>query len=80
VVELDSQAYHHTRAAFESDRERDAELQAAGYRVLRITHRRLEHEPATVLNLVRLLLSWSPARPGCAPGAAARARHGVPVW
>ena len=42
VVELDSHGYHGTRAAFEDDRVRDAILQAAGYRVIRITHRRLE--------------------------------------
>lgn len=34
VVELDGYAYHRTRAAFERDRRRDADLQLAGYRVL----------------------------------------------
>jgi very-short-patch-repair endonuclease len=41
IVELDGYQYHRTRRAFESDRVRDAELQLAGYRTLRITHRRL---------------------------------------
>jgi very-short-patch-repair endonuclease len=67
VVELDSRTYHQTRAAFERDRERDADLQAAGFRVIRITHRRLEQEPGEMVGLVRLLLSRWPERPGGAP-------------
>ena len=39
IVELDGYETHGTRRAFESDRRRDAALQAAGYRVLRFTHR-----------------------------------------
>ena len=45
VVEFDGWAYHCTRAAFERDRERDAELQLAGERVLRVTNRQLEGAP-----------------------------------
>jgi very-short-patch-repair endonuclease len=56
VVELDGYAYHHTRAAFERDRERDARLQVAGYRVLRVTHRRLMEEPPSLINALRSLL------------------------
>src|SRR3954471_10430369 len=48
VVEVDGYAYHGTRAAFERDRRRDADLQAAGFRVLRITWRRLQDEPLAV--------------------------------
>jgi predicted transcriptional regulator of viral defense system len=48
VVELDSRTHHERRSAFESDRIRDAELQLAGYRVLRITHRRFYRDRATV--------------------------------
>jgi very-short-patch-repair endonuclease/predicted transcriptional regulator of viral defense system len=44
IVELDGRRYHHSR--FEQDRERDAELVAAGYRVVRITWRRLVESPA----------------------------------
>ncbi len=36
---------------------RDAILQAAGYRVIRITHRRMEDAPAEVVRLLRALLS-----------------------
>jgi len=57
VVELDGYAFHRTRRTFEADRIRDAALQLAGYRVLRITHRRLDSEPAAVLEAVRTLLA-----------------------
>ena len=56
VVELDGHAYHRTRAAFERDRMRDAALQQAGHRVLRVTDRRLRAEPAAVVETVRSLL------------------------
>jgi very-short-patch-repair endonuclease len=42
IVEVDGYAYHASRAAFERDRARDAELQARGYRVIRITWRQIE--------------------------------------
>ena len=41
VVELDSYGIHTTREAFEKDRARDRDLQARGYRVLRVTWRQL---------------------------------------
>lgn len=50
VVELDSRRYHATLSAFEGDRIRDAILQNAGLRVLRITARRLENEPAAAVS------------------------------
>ena len=49
VVEVDGYAYHATRAAFERDRRRDAALQAAGYRVIRVTWRRIVDEPEAVI-------------------------------
>lgn len=64
VVEVDSWSFHRHRAAFERDRARDAAIQANGYQVIRVTHRRLERESATVaVELRRLLL-----RPGRAGG------------
>ena len=48
VVELDSRDYHATLRAFERDRVRDAILQKAGFRVLRVTSKRLDNEPAAV--------------------------------
>lgn len=59
VVELDSRAYHLSRAAFERDRIRDATLQLAGYRVLRVTHARLEREPNAITETVRSLLAMA---------------------
>jgi very-short-patch-repair endonuclease len=56
VVELDGRATHGTRAAFERDRLRDTALQLAGYRVLRVTHRRMAAEPEEVIRAVRRLL------------------------
>jgi len=49
IVEVDGHAFHHTRAAFERDRRRDAALIAAGHRVIRITWRRLTGEPKAVI-------------------------------
>src|SRR5918992_3105529 len=48
IVEVDGWTYHRTRTAFERDRRKDAALQAAGYRVVRITWRRLTKEPYSV--------------------------------
>lgn len=56
VVELDGFAFHRHRAAFERDRARDTALQVAGYRTIRITHRRLHSEAATVAKELRALL------------------------
>lgn len=59
IVELDSFGHHGTRAAFERDRERDAVLQLAGYRILRVTYRRLRREPKAVAEAVLSVLSGS---------------------
>jgi very-short-patch-repair endonuclease len=59
IVEVDSFEHHGGRLVFESDRTRDAYLQRAGYRVLRITHRRLKHEPAAVARDLIFFLSAS---------------------
>jgi len=56
VVEADGYGFHAHRAAFERDRARDAARQAAGYRVVRLTHRRLEQEPKEVAAELRRLL------------------------
>jgi very-short-patch-repair endonuclease len=53
IVELDGRSYHQTRAAFERDRLRDAALQLAGYRVLRVTRRWLDAEPEAVIEVIR---------------------------
>jgi very-short-patch-repair endonuclease len=45
VVEFDSWEFHGHREAFERDRVRDADLQADGYRVIRVTWRQLTKQP-----------------------------------
>lgn len=56
AVEIDSREHHMTTVAFEEDRRRDADLMLAGYRVLRITWRRLRDEPEAVAETLRVLL------------------------
>ncbi len=56
VVEMDSRKFHLNERAFENDRIRDGVLQAAGYRVGRITYRRLETDPESVLRSVVSLI------------------------
>jgi very-short-patch-repair endonuclease len=63
VVELDSWEYHGHRAAFERDRARDPKLMIAGYRTIRVTHRRLDHEAAKLADEIRQLLAQDSAAP-----------------
>ena len=56
IVEVDGFETHGTRAMFESDRVRDAELQILGWRVLRTTWRQLERTPQEFLDRLRRLL------------------------
>jgi very-short-patch-repair endonuclease len=56
VVELDGRAVHGTTLAFERDRERDRMLQAAGWRVIRVTWNQLHQDAALVaMDLKRIL-------------------------
>jgi G:T-mismatch repair DNA endonuclease (very short patch repair protein) len=61
VVELDGRRWHDTRLAIESDRRRDNELVAAGWRVVRVTWRALVDDPAAVVQLVRRLMAGTVA-------------------
>jgi hypothetical protein len=56
AVELDSWEFHRHRAAFENDRERDTELQVAGYRTIRVTDRRMKADAAALAAQLRELL------------------------
>ena len=56
IVEVDGYEFHRTRAAFERDRARDAALLREGYRVLRVTDRRLKQDQAGVAADIRALL------------------------
>jgi hypothetical protein len=62
VVELDGHATHSTRAAYERDRARDRVLQAAGWRVVRVTWRQLHGDPDRVAaDLAALLARYAQA-------------------
>lgn len=63
VVELDSWEFHAHREAFEGDRARDPKLLLAGYRTIRITHRRLDREPEVLANQIKHLLERAPPAP-----------------
>jgi very-short-patch-repair endonuclease len=54
VVETDGWESHHTRAAFERDRRRDAALVASGLAVLRFTWRQLRDRPRIVADRLRM--------------------------
>lgn len=56
IAETDGFRYHGHRGAFESDRARDAHLQALGYRVVRFTYRQVVDEPAEIADSLRALL------------------------
>lgn len=60
IVELDGNATHATRSAFESDRARDRALVAAGWRVMRITWRQLHDEPQALTRDLRASLTARP--------------------
>jgi very-short-patch-repair endonuclease len=60
IVEADGYFFHKSRAQFEADRRRDAKLQLLGYRILRITQRRLSQEPARVAEEIKALLASRP--------------------
>ena len=57
---MDSTRHHHTLTAFHHDRETDAFLTAAGYRVLRFTDRQIDNDETTVASRLRAVLT--PAR------------------
>jgi very-short-patch-repair endonuclease len=60
IVELDSRGFHGTTAAFERDRARDRVLQAAGWRVVRVTWRQLHDDGGGVAADLRELRRYPP--------------------
>lgn len=60
VVELDGYDTHSSRQAFEDDRARDRKLQAAGWRVIRITWRQLHQDQRTLERELHALLIKPP--------------------
>ena len=63
IVELDGRWVHDVAEAFERDRVRDRRLEAAGWRVVRITWRQLHDTPDEVEADLRKLLAPEPAPP-----------------
>ena len=49
IVELDSWAYHRTRASFEADRARDRQLTRMGFTIMRVADRELLTAPRAVV-------------------------------
>jgi very-short-patch-repair endonuclease len=62
VVEADSRTFHGHALAFHNDRQRDLELELAGWHVLRITWRQVLDEPERVVRLLRSRLGPTGAR------------------
>ena len=61
AVETDGWGTHGRRRGFEDDRAKDARLMATGWRVLRVTYRRLRREPAAVLAELAAVLALARA-------------------
>lgn len=55
IVELDGRRYHDRAGAFETDRARDARLQAGGFRVVRVTGQRLHRDAGELVSQLRAL-------------------------
>ena len=77
VVEVDGVAFHSTRAAVERDRRKDAELEAAGYVLKRLTWGQITRQREAVVARLTRALSAGPASarplvaaatPGSPPG------------
>jgi very-short-patch-repair endonuclease len=57
VVEMDSREFHLNTRAFERDRRRDETLQRAGFKVLRLTYKRLQDDPHGAVESVLAMIS-----------------------
>lgn len=62
IIELDGFGTHGTRDAFQSDRERDRKLVAAGWRIVRFTWVDIQERPERVAVELRLLLAQAKAQ------------------
>jgi very-short-patch-repair endonuclease len=63
VAELDGRRFHDHLDGFERDRDKDANLMAAGYRVIRITWRRLDTDPEREARRLHALLAQPTSEP-----------------
>jgi hypothetical protein len=57
VAELDGYAFHATKGAFETDRERDADLLNVGFSTIRITYTRLKQQEAKEAKRLKEILA-----------------------
>jgi very-short-patch-repair endonuclease len=57
VIQADGRAHHSSATAFEDDRARTNQLEAAGYTVLRLTWKQVTRDPDAVVALVRAALA-----------------------
>jgi hypothetical protein len=57
VIEADGFRYHDDRRGFDKERARGNDLEAMGWRVLRVTSQHLETEPASVAAWIRRALN-----------------------
>lgn len=55
-IEFDSVSFHADRRAFEADRRKHNDLEAAGWRILHVTWQMLTAEPELVLDRIRRLI------------------------
>jgi very-short-patch-repair endonuclease len=74
VVEADSRRHHAIEVAFERDHKRNRELLAAGYRLLRVSWREAENEPAAVFAVIRSELEQRGSASSGATGEISRRR------
>lgn len=75
IVELDGRAWHDTRAAFERDRARDRMLQAAGWRVIRVTWAQLKSDAGAVIADLATVLGSVAGQEGVGAAAPASLRR-----
>jgi len=57
IVEVDGYAYHSSKRSFEQDRKRDAQLEARGYAVIRVTWAHLTSSPEAVVGWIAAALA-----------------------
>jgi very-short-patch-repair endonuclease len=60
IAETDSRGFHAHALAFQQDRQRDLDLELAGWHVLRISWRQVLEEPERVAALLRSRLTRAP--------------------
>jgi very-short-patch-repair endonuclease len=80
IIEADSRRHHEMLQAHKADQARDAELEAAGYRILRIPYWQVIEAPSQTAKRIRMALESSPSWPnhGIRAAAAAELREAAP--